>query len=508
MRVLLDTNIIIYRESNKPPRQEIGVLFKWLDQLHYEKCIHPDTIQEIRRYKDESVVNAFEAKITNYHQLRTLAPEAVEISSIRSKHDQNDNDITDTSILNEVFCRRVDFLITEDRKIHRKGVELGISQYVFTIDSFLEKVTAEYPDFSDYVVLSVKREYFGNLNLKDTFFDSFREDYEEFDNWFNRKSDEVAYVCISETGEVIAFLYVKVESRSESYADIVPALPPAKRLKVGTFKVISNGYKLGERFLKIIFDNALIYSVEEIYVTLFDHASEQNRLIELLQDWGFEEYGIKRTINGEEKVLVRNFSPSLNKDNPCHSYPYLSMNSQKFLVPIYPNYHTELFPDSILNTESPSDFIESKPNRNAISKVYISRSYEKSLKAGDIIVFYRTASGGSAYYTSVTTTIGVVQNITTNIKSEQKFVELCRKRSVFSDNELREQWNYKEKNYPFVVNFLYVHSFPKRMNLEALIKAKVIQSTDAAPRGFQRITSEQFNKILEGSKTDGRFIVY
>jgi predicted nucleic acid-binding protein len=266
MRVLLDTNIIIYREANKPPRQEIGVLFRWLDQLHHQKCIHPKTIEEIRRHKDPSVVSAFETKISNYHQLKTLAPESTSVSNVRAKYDRNDNDSIDTDILNEVFCNRVDFLITEDRKIHKKASELGILERVFTIDAFLEKVTAENPELSDYKVLSVKKELFGNLNLRDTFFDSFREDYKEFDDWFNRKSDEIAYVCTSETGEIVAFLYVKIEGMNECYSDIDPAFKPAKRLKIGTFKVISNGYKLGERFLKIVFDNALRFSVEEIYV--------------------------------------------------------------------------------------------------------------------------------------------------------------------------------------------------------------------------------------------------
>lgn len=507
MRVLLDTNIIIYREANKPPRQEIGILFRWLDQLHYQKCVHPKTIEEIRRHKDKTVVSAFEAKITNYHQLKTLAPESNAVSFIRAKFDRNDNDSTDTDILNEVFCKRVDFLITEDRKIHKKASELGILERIFTIDAFLEKVTAENPGLSDYKVLSVKKELFGNLNLRDTFFDSFREDYKEFDDWFNRKSDEIAYICTSETSEIVAFLYVKVEGRNEYYSDIIPSFSPAKRLKIGTFKVISNGYKLGERFLKIVFDNALRFSVEEIYVTLFDYTLEQNRLIELLCDWGFKKHGVKQTDNGEEVVLVRDFRPHVNKSNPCESYPYLSSDSRKFLVPIHPEYHTELFPDSILRTESPNDFIENKPNRNAISKVYISRSFERGLKAGDIVVFYRTASGGSAYYTSVTTTVGVVQSVITDIRSEKQFIELCRKRSVFSDDKLREYWNRRTSNRPFMVKFLYVYSFPKRMNLKALIDAGVIQSTEAVPRGFEQISDEQFDRILEGSEADGRIII-
>ena len=44
---------------------------------------------------------------------------------------------------------------------------------------------------------------------------------------------------------------------------------------------------------------------------------------------------------------------------------------------------------------------DNRANRNALRKVYISRSIRSDMAAGDIIVFYRTASGGAAYYTSV-----------------------------------------------------------------------------------------------------------
>ena len=70
-----------------------------------------------------------------------------------------------------------------------------------------------------------------------------------------------------ERGDLVAFLYLKREGFDENYSDISPTFNRAQRLKIGTFKVLSNGFKLGERFLKIVFDNALLYRVDEIYVT-------------------------------------------------------------------------------------------------------------------------------------------------------------------------------------------------------------------------------------------------
>lgn len=507
MKILLDTNIVIHRETTNVVRADIGIVFRWLDQLGYQKCIHPLTVDEISRHQDERVVKAFRTKASSYHKLRTVASDTPEIAKIKATEDRTLNDINDSSLLNELAQQRVDALLTEDRDIHRKARKLGISQSVFTIDAFLEKVTAENPDLTEYKVLSVTKEYFGNIDIKDEFFDSFRGDYPGFDKWFNRKSDEVAYYCTDENGAVVAFLYLKVEGPEENYNNITPSLQPKKRLKIGTFKVISNGFKIGERFIKIIFDNALLFNVEEIYVTAFNHGDNQLRLIKLLQDWGFIEYGTKKTNAGEELVLVRDSTPECASSviDPKLAYPYAKATACKWIVPIYPEYHTELFPDSVLRTESPKDFVEHAPNRNAISKVYISRSVNRSLNPGDIIVFYRTASGGSAWYTSVATTLGVVQNVTTSIRDRKHFIELCRKRSVFSDDELGKHWDYNPRNRPFVVNFLYLYSFPKRMNRKALVEAGV--QNQMAPRGFERLSDEQFEILLGGSCVNRRIIV-
>ena len=130
MRILLDTNIIIHREASRVINEDIGILFGWFDRLHYEKCIHPLSLQEIQKHKDAETVKMIEAKIKNYNLLKTEAPESIAITNIREKFDKNDNDAIDTSLLKEVYAERINYLITEDRAIHRKAVELGISDLV------------------------------------------------------------------------------------------------------------------------------------------------------------------------------------------------------------------------------------------------------------------------------------------------------------------------------------------------------------------------------------------
>ncbi|MCX5905297.1 MAG: hypothetical protein NTV89_17915 [Proteobacteria bacterium] len=502
MRALLDTNIIIHREANRVISPDIGTLFKWLDKGKYTKCIHPLTIEEINKNANKDTVNTFSVKLASYEQLKTIAPLDASVKTVSDSQDTTANDKNDTLLLNEVFCDRVDLLISEDKAIHNKAALLGIGDRVFTIDSFLEKVVSENPELVDYKVLSVTKKHFGEVNLKDPFFDGFREDYDGFDKWFNKKSDEIAYVTYIKD-RILSFLYVKIEGPEENYSEITPVFNPKKRLKIGTFKVVSNGVRLGERFLKIIFDNALINKVDEIYVTIFDKRDDEKRLIALFEDWGFKLHGKKNSSSGEELVYVHNFEPAYDAKNPKFTYPYLSRRVNTFLVPIYPDYHTELLPDSILKTESPADFVENEPHRNGISKIYISRSFEKNLATGDVIIFYRT--GG--YHKSVITTIGVVEKVISDIKDEQDFISKCRKRSIFTDDELRKHWNFKKSLRPFIVNFLYVYSFPKRINLQRLIELKIIKDIDSAPRGFQKITSDQFNKIIKETMTDESIIV-
>lgn len=500
MRALLDTNIIIHREASRVVNQDIGLLFNWLDRLHYEKCIHPDSIQEISKHKDKSVVETMKVKVSNYQILKTLSADDDEIKAIRVS-DQSRNDEIDTNIIKELYNKRVDFVITEDRGIHRKAGVLGIAEKVYKIDAFIEKVVAENPELVDYKVLSVKKEFFGNIDLTDDFFSSFKDDYAEFEAWFNKKSDKTAYVSKADE-EVKAFLYLKIEELgSESYHDINPQFKPKKRLKIGTFKVVSTGFKLGERFLKIIFDNALQYGVDEIYVTIFDKRDEQIRLIKLLEDWGFRHWGRKQTNNGEEQVYVK--AMPLKEDSPSvrHLFPFIRKDTKKLIVPIWPDYHTELFPDSYLNTESPEDYEENEPHRNAIKKVYISRSIYKDLNPGDLVLFYRT--GG--HYRGVISTLGVIENIETNIRNEQHFVGLCRKRSIFDDEELKRWWNWKPRMRPFVVNFLYLESFPMpKVNLALLRQKGLVLS---APRGFEPISDDAFFNILKLARANGSYFI-
>jgi predicted nucleic acid-binding protein len=503
MKVLLDTNVIIHREAYKTSHLAIGQLFKWLDQLKFTKCVHPITATELRSHANADTVRSMGIKLEAYHELRTKAPVSPLIQSFLDNADKTLNDRNDSLLLNEVVQGRVDIFITEDRNVHQKAATVGCSDRVFTISHFVEKAVAEHPDLVNYKVLAVQKVYFGNIDVTDPFFDSFRQDYYEFDKWFQRKADEIAYVCYS-GNHLVGFLYVKIEGADEGYADIRPVLPPRKRLKIGTLKVGLNGYRMGERFLKIVFDNALINKVDEIYVTLFDHTPEQLRLIELLEEWGFQRYGSKATRTGNELVYTRLFRPAADRAHPKLTFPYISDQASIFIVPIYPDYHTELLPDSILNTESPDDYRDNEPYRNALSKVYISHSRERGLRSGDVLAFYRT--GGK--YKGVATTLGIVERVYDNIQSAEELVVVCKNRTFFKPEEIKAFWDRYSTIKPFVVEFLYVYSLPRRPNLEKLVNLGIIAGYDAVPRGFSKISLNQLHLLVKESNGNEGLIIH
>lgn len=157
MKALLDTNIIIHRENTKATNYSIGQLFHWLDKMHYEKVLHPYTVKELRKLHNDQMQDLYDAKLDAYTLLHTVAPQTDEFKRIIAGSEKTENDVIDNQLLCEVYSGRVDILITEDRKMRNKAESLGIANKVFSINSFITKMTDENPALIEYKALSVKK---------------------------------------------------------------------------------------------------------------------------------------------------------------------------------------------------------------------------------------------------------------------------------------------------------------------------------------------------------------
>lgn len=274
MKALLDTRIIVQKEVSKTANQDIDILYKWLDKANYTKCVHPITIQGIERFTPE---------LSYYERLNNLTP-----IQYFTKQDSVKRDLEYILLFSQLMSGEVDILISDDQNIHAKVAKLGLSDYVFNSRTIIERHARP-----------IEQKYFRDINLYDDFFHSFKNDYVNFENWFNKKANEVVNVIINQN-RILSFLFLKIETEQEDYSDIFPIFSPKKRLKIGTFKMTSTGIPQSERFRQIIFDAALNNSVQEIYVTIF---SKREGLINTLISWGFKLWGKK----GDEQVYTFNF---------------------------------------------------------------------------------------------------------------------------------------------------------------------------------------------------------
>lgn len=500
MRALLDTNIVIHRENIVATNSTIGQLFYWLDRLHYEKLIHPLSVSELRKYQNAQMQSLYDAKLSAYTEMKSIAPQSDEFKRRLGNSVKTANDVIDNQLLNEIFCGRADILITEDRKMRLKAAKLGIADRVFSINAFVTKATAENPNLLNYKALSVRKTFFGDVDVSDPFFDTFRTSYKEFDKWFARKCDQEAYICKKDDKQIQGFLYLKVEGPEESYSNISPYFTAKKRLKVGTFKVESTGFRLGERFIKIIFDNAIEQGVDEVYVTLFTGTPELEALFDLLLRWGFYEYGTKTTENGVEKVLVKTLHQYIPELSVKQNFPNLDNSKQKFYLPIEAKYHTPLLPDSKLRTENEIDFMGQDPQKYALQKVYISFSYKRNMNPGDFLVLYRKGiNPGRKGYESVVTTVGVIDEVRFGFTTKEEFFETCENRSVFTRDELQHFWDTR-RNSLLVIKFIYVKSLVRRLNLSYLWDKGYIPQ-NCGPRPFDLVTDDEFNRLLRDANT-------
>ena len=493
--VLIDTNIIIKRESVNNVSFEVAKLFNWFAKKKNRIFVHKLSKEEIANYGDEKVKQAVLTKLNSYDELPSFSYiKDSFFEYVVSQFSKDKNGEIDNKLLKEVYDGNVDLLLTDDNLMLKKAEQLYLRDKVLTSAELLSRFEHSDPKNIEYKMLAVKLKDFAEVNLDSQFFDTLREDYGgiAFDNWFKKKArdKEKAYVFENESGITQGFLYLKDEGPNETgYLQMTPVLLPKRRLKVGTFKIDSTGFRLGERFLKIIFDNALKRGVDEIYVTLFENKRDDvKQLKELMERWGFCRYGYKD--NGE-LVLVKSLEKYDDAKTPKHNFPVIKNNPKFFWLPIYPEYHTDLFPDMILKNEDMHLYEEKKAHRYALEKIYLSGLYKTDAQPGDIMMIYRTGELYPKKYSSVITGIAVIESIT-DTKSVDECLELCKNRSVFEEKEIVEM----HRKRPRVIKLLDYKPFVNKVTLDYLWQQGILNFPNG-PQTFDPITKEQYESILK-----------
>jgi len=343
---------------------------------------------------------------------------------------------------------------------------------------------------------------FQDIPLSDEFFDSLKKDYKDFANWYVRKVSENASAYIQKTnGKLTGFMYLKVEDGEVT--DVIPMLEPKPRIKIGTFKVEAHGTKLGERLIKKAFDYAIVKNYEELYITVFP---KHRNLISLLEEFGFVHIGEKKTDDGIENVFIKSLSHERISGNLRSDYPLIDTRNVKYyLLGIYPKWHSQLFPDSILNTET-YDLLSDTSYTNSISKTYVSWIADiKKIKKGDILIIYRTKEEGkAAEYSSVATSICVAEEIRlkADFNNVDDYINYAQPFSVFDSKELKKWWIHTNLS---VIKMLYNGALTKRLIRKTLMDDVGLDRESYS--GFRGITKQQLLRISELGGVSERLIV-
>ena len=501
MRILLDTNIFIYREDYRIISKNLMDLLKILNELTAELLIHPLSLEEIKKDRNVERREIVLSKIRTYPELH-LPPDPEKDPSfftvngpIRENHDQIDD-----TLLYAIYKDAVDFLITEDREIINKAVKLGIDNRVFSInDAYLYFKGHKLKD-ETYHPPAIRDDYVYNLNLDDPIFDSLKAEYgkEQFKRWFIKISREgrKSWVYYREDGTIGALLIYKLE---EEAIDSIPPIPKKRRIKISTFIVQDTGQKIGELFIKMITDFAVRNDISELYLT--HYIREDDRLMDLITEYGFRNIATK--IDGETIFLkkLQIGSDDVSKLTPMEIakmyYPsyYDGDHVDKFIIPIRPEFHQRLFTEFLdRQTTLPEHIGGFIIEGNTIKKAYLCHSKSRRLKSGDIVLFYQSRKLRGL------TTLGIIETVYQNVSTVDDIVKIVGKRTVYP----REQLERIKKPLTII---LFRYHFHLKTHLSH-IQLKDWGVITFAPQSITQITDEKYNRVKREGGIDERYTVH
>jgi len=494
MKVLLDTNILIYSEDFAEIPINLQELLKIFKRQGVEVYTHPSSMSDIENDRDEKRKKVILSKVNAYPRIENPPKPDAEFIKIIGAPKSN-NERVDAEILYALYRDCVDFLVTEDREIIKLASRVNLKDRIFTVESALEYFEGlyerKYPKH-----LQIKREHIYNLEIKDPFFEPLKKEYAEFVDWFKKisREDRLCYVY-KENGGIKALLILKVENGAiETDGGIIPA---KDRLKICTFKVDKFGLKIGELLLKISFEFCIKNNIDEAYLTHF--TKDGDYLTGLIEDFGFRKIGKNKR---GEYVYLKKFICDNVRLTPLQIaktyYPSYkdSEEIRKFIVPILPEFHDRLFPDYPSKKQSKlfdyTEIGEFNIAGNTIKKAYLCHSHIRKIREGDIVIFYRSKD-------KQLSALGVVEKAVVTGNSDD-ILKVIKKRSVYSMSDISRM----AKKPVLCILFMLHFYFKNPINYKSLKEEGIISS---APQSIIEISQEQYSKIKKLGGLDERFIV-
>jgi len=434
MKFLIDTNIFIPLE----PASLSGItalspaaaqFIKIVQQSGHQIYLHPDQKYDIERDSEQDRRRMRKFVFEKYPVLQSPPRILHDLSFAIGNPEEGSNDWVDNQLIIALHRDAVHYLVTEDRKLRNKAVRISphLSQRVLNLSEALRFVQVLFDQLPEPPP-AVKSVTAFDLDETDPFFDSFKSDYKVFEAWLRkcRLEHRKAWIIDGQTNRYAAVAIVNPENKNLVEIE-------GRKLKICSFKVASENYRyyFGELLLKTIFQYAISNRYDYLYITVYP---KYESLTNLLEEFGFQNIGqISQT--GEIKFLkqlvytVTNYTEDASyefyyKHGP---YSFKILPASIYVVPIQPEFHSILFPDSELHL-----FPGIHPFGNSIKKAYISNAPIRQLQPGDVLVFYQ-----SSPYQQLTN-IGIVEDTLSSDNADEVSLFVAR-RTVYSYDEIIEK---------------------------------------------------------------------
>ncbi|WP_443738714.1 GNAT family N-acetyltransferase [Treponema sp.] len=484
MNILIDTNILIpLEDTSNVLNSNLATFCRLCSELNHKIYLHPSQKDDLERDKNNERKEILISREERYQILiNPPKPSNEEILSFDWKQ-KKDNDRVDNELLYALYRNVIHILVTNDEEIHKKAKKVDIEDKVYRLSQIISFFYSQ-SNPSEVREVGIQNDYVYQMDRRNLFFDSLRDSYPKFDDWFDKICKEHRKCWYIKDNKNLVAICIYKEENNEVVSEGTRRLE-GKILKLCTLKVAPEyrGRKLGEKILSVAFK----YCVDNNFDWVYLHANEnkQQSLIELCHEYGFIDYGNYKG----DKVVLKAFSFIKNEiDNPLKFnllyYPKFLDNNQvgKYIVPIKPDYHNDLFANisdmayGLFADEATMYSAQS----NTIKKAYLCHAKIKSIQAGDILLFYRTEDRKSIQC------MGIAEKVFFSTDKNEVF-PLIAKRTVYSEEELKEILTKKT----MVILFRYIE-MKKSISSSVLEKAKI----KGPIQTIRKITNEQYNEIM------------
>ncbi|MFH1095838.1 MAG: EVE domain-containing protein [Candidatus Micrarchaeota archaeon] len=504
MRVLIDTNIFIYREGATALPESFQALIKKLNENGVPVIVHPESIKEITDDPNAQRRELNLSKVKTYPVLEVLSgtkPDERFESMVGKPSTENER--VDDALLFSVCRDAVDFFITEDKEIQKKALQLGLIERVLNIEDALDLFRRYFPELKRLSTPpSIEEVPVSSIDVEEPLLDSLRQEYNdppgEFRDWFSKISRKGRKAWIQRKADKKLGAIMVYKEEDDAVELTSSFLPAKKRVKICLLKSDAPGQKLGELFLKIAFDYALKCNRDELYLT--HYTKEADSLVALIQTYGFVKAGSNK--RGEE-VFVKRFFITQNQRatlSPAEltglAYPsfYDGEKAAKFIIPIQPQYHERLFIEQPRNSRLSEFSGEMIVEGNSITKAYLCNAKIKKMKPGDVVLFYQ--SGGK----SEITCLGTVEQVYQNQTDAQQIRKIVGKRTVYSLTEIGRM----ALKPTLVIRFRWHFDLKKPLKYMVLSTNRVLAGP---PQSILQLNEEQYRTIKALAGIDPRFIL-